>query len=164
MTEQTSSITVLLQCKEISLYRESSMIVLFQEPGKKATRFVAQQNLESPSCFFFVLTSFTQFFRLHHWHCPRITSFVSLRGIKAGNPVRERGTHLSSSGNRSEHFAKKSIISFSRGRFIKKNSSLSCSFHLLRISHLPGISYADVSENWLPFERLSINNYGGTDS
>ena len=120
MTEQTSSITVLLQCKEISLYRESSMIVLFQEPGKKATRYVAQQNLESPSCFFFVLTSFTQFFRLHHWHCPRITSFVSLRGIKAGNPVRERGTHLSSSGNRSEHFAKKSIISFSRGRFFEK--------------------------------------------
>ena len=96
------------------------MIVLFQEPGKKATRFVAQQNLESPSCFFFVLTSFTQFFRLHHRHCPRITSFVSLRGIKAGNPVRERGTHLSSSGNQSEHFAKKNIISFSRGRFIKK--------------------------------------------
>ena len=54
MTEQASSITVLLQSKEISLYRESSMIVLFQEPGKKATRFVAQQNLESPSCFFFV--------------------------------------------------------------------------------------------------------------
>ena len=53
MTEQASSITVLLQSKEISLYRESSMIVLFQEPGKKATRFVAQQNLESPSCFFF---------------------------------------------------------------------------------------------------------------
>ena len=122
MTEQASSITVLLQSKEISLYRESSMIVLFQEPGKKATRFVAQQNLESPSCFFFVLTSFTQFFRLHHWHCPRITSFVSLRGIKAGNPVRERGTHLSSSGSQSEHFAKKKIISFSRGRFIKKTN------------------------------------------
>ena len=29
------------------------MIVLFQEPGKKATRFVAQQNLESLSCFVF---------------------------------------------------------------------------------------------------------------
>ena len=28
------------------------------------------------------------------------------------------------------------------------------------MSHLPGISYADVSENWLPFERLSTNNYG----
>ena len=89
------------------------MIVSFLEPGKKATRFVAQQNLESLSCFFFVffvLTSFCQFFRVHHWHCPRITSFVSLRGIKAGNPVRERGTHLSSLGNQSEHFAKK--ISF----------------------------------------------------
>ena len=90
MTEQASSITVLLQSKEISLYRESSMIVLFQEPGKKATRFVAQQNLESPSCFFFVC------------------------------------------------FADVSDVSY-------------------RI-------YADVSENWLPFERLSINNYGGTDS
>ena len=120
MTELTSSITVLLQCKEISLYRESSMIVLFQEPGKKATRFVAQQNLESPPCFFFVLTSFTQFFRLHHWHCPRITSFVSLRGIKAGNPVRERGNHLSSSGNQSEHFAKKISFPFLEVVFLKK--------------------------------------------
>ena len=89
MTEQASSITVLLQSKEISLYRESSMIVLFQEPGKKATRFVAQQNLESPSCFFFFFFFFAD---------------VSYR------------------------------------------------------------IYADVSENWLPFERLSINNYGGTDS
>ena len=91
MTEQASSITVLLQSKEISLYRESSMIVLFQEPGKKATRFVAQQNLESPSCFFF-------------FFCFADVSDVSYR------------------------------------------------------------IYADVSENWLPFERLSINNYGGTDS
>ena len=156
MTEQASSITVLLQYKEISLYRESSMIVLwlFYSTAKPRESFVF---------FLFWLLS-PNFFRLHHWHCPRITSFVSLRGIKAGNPVRERGTHLSNSGNQSEHFAKKNIISFSRGRFIKKNSSLSCSFHLLRISHLPGISYADVSENWLPFERLSRNNYGGTDS
>ena len=72
MTEQASSITVLLQSKEISLYRESSMIVLFQEPGKKATRFVAQQNLESPSCFFF-------FFVLRTYRTYRIVSMRTYR-------------------------------------------------------------------------------------
>ena len=72
MTEQASSKTVLLQSKEISLYRESSMIVLFQEPGKKATRFVAQQNLESPSCFFC-------FFVLRTYRTYRIVSMRSYR-------------------------------------------------------------------------------------
>ena len=72
MTEQASSITVLLQSKEISLYRESSMIVLFQEPGKKATRFVAQQNLESPSCFLF-------FFVLRTYRTYRIVSMRTYR-------------------------------------------------------------------------------------
>ena len=78
MTEQASSITVLLQSKEISLYRESSMIVLFQEPGKKATRFVAQQNLESPSCFFCFLFC-GRIGRIVSYLCGRIGKLTSVR-------------------------------------------------------------------------------------
>ena len=51
------------------------------------------------------LTFFCHYLRLHPWYCPRITNFISLREIKAGNPDRTRGTHLSRSGNQSEHFA-----------------------------------------------------------
>ena len=142
-----------------SLYQEASMIGLFQEPREKATVFVAQHSTRVLYVFF-VLTLFCNFLRLHRWHCPRITNFVSLRGIKAGNPERARGTHLCRLGNQSEHFAYKNIISFFLRSFYWQNSSLSCSFYSPRISHLPGISYADVSENWLPFERLSTNNYG----
>ena len=51
------------------------------------------------------LTFFCHYLRLHPWYCPRITNLISLREIKAGNPDRTRGTHLSRSGNQSEHFA-----------------------------------------------------------
>ena len=51
------------------------------------------------------LTFFCHYLRLHPWYCPRITNFISLREIKAGNPDRTRGTHLSRSGNQSEHYA-----------------------------------------------------------
>ena len=102
-----------------SLYQEASMIGLFQEPRKKATVFVAQHSTRVLYVFF-VLTLFCNFLRLHRWHCPRITNFVSLRGIKAGNPERARGTHLCRLGNQSKHFAYKNIISFFRGRFIDK--------------------------------------------
>ena len=102
-----------------SLYQEASMIGLFQEARKKATVFVAQHSTRVLYVFF-VLTLFCNFLRLHRWHCPRITNFVSLRGIKAGNPERARGTHLCRLGNQSEHFAYKNIISFFRGRFIDK--------------------------------------------
>ena len=117
-----------------SLYQEASMIGLFQEPRKKATVFVAQHSTRVLYVFF-VLTLFCNFLRLHRWHCPRITNFVSLRGIKAGNPERARGTHLCRLGNQSEHFAYKNIISFFLRSFYWQNSSLSCSFYSPRISH-----------------------------
>ena len=72
--------------------------------GKERNCVCSTANLESPLCFL-CLTFFCHYLRPHPWHCPRITNFVSLREIKAGNPDRTRETDLSRSGNQSEHFA-----------------------------------------------------------
>ena len=72
--------------------------------GKERNCVCSTANLESPLCFL-CLTFFCHYLRPHPWHCPRITNFVSLREIKAGNPDLTRGTDLSRSGNQSEHFA-----------------------------------------------------------
>ena len=101
------------------------MIVSFQEPGEKATRFVAQQNLESLSCFFVFVFVFCFDFFLPIFSSSSLTLAKNYELCKfardqSGQSRAGKRDPSSSLGNQSEHFAKKNIVSFSQSRFTKK--------------------------------------------
>ena len=93
------------------------MIVSFQEPGKKAARFVAQQNLESLSCFFvfvfvfvFCFDFFLPIFSSSSLTLPKNYELCKFARDQSGQSRAGKRDPSSSLGNQSEHFAKK--ISF----------------------------------------------------
>ena len=99
------------------------MTVSFQEPGKKATRFVAQQNLESLSCFFvfvFCFDFFLPIFSSSSLTLPKNYELCKFARDQSGQSRAGKSDPSSSLGNQSEHFAKKNIVSFSQSRFTKK--------------------------------------------